>query len=169
MKNKLLSICLTLALTSLFLVTCRSASITPTQSTVDEPTPAFPIPTLPPDLPVFFPRQQLVDNEWVRMTGEITGTLIQESACLRIVSDSDTESYLVVWPPHYTLDAGSDPIQILDYSQNDQIVARVGEQVHMGGGGGPSLDHASVPDNLQQQIPPDYPGPYWISGGVISP
>lgn len=169
MKNHFLSISLKLALLALLLSACRSAAVTENQPPGDEPMPAFPIPTLPSDLPVFFPRQQLVDGEWVRMTSEITGTLIEESGCLRIVSDFESESYLVVWPPHYTLDAGSDPIQILDHSQDDQIVARVGEQVHMGGGGGSSPDYVSVPDGLDQQRPPDCPGPYWISGGVIAP
>lgn len=169
MKDKSLSICLALAFAILLFAACRTSSVAENQPPDDEPTPAFPIPTLPPDLPVFFPRQQLVDGEWARMTSEITGTLIVESNCLRIVSNVETESYLVVWPPHYTLDAGNDPIHILDHSQDDQTVARVGEQVHMGGGGGSSLDHASVPDDLQQQIPPDCPGPYWISGGIIAP
>lgn len=169
MKDNFLSICLTLALLALLLPACRSASVTDDQPPDDEPTPAFPIPTLPPDLPVVFPRQQLVDDEWVRMTSKIIGTLIEESGCLRIVSDFESESFLVVWPPHYSLDADSAPFQILDHSRDDQIVARLGQEVHMGGGETRSFHHASVPDDLEQQIPRDCPGPYWISGGVISP
>lgn len=132
------------------------------------PTPGFLIPTLPADLPVFFPRQELVDGEWVRMTGEVLGRLVDVDGCLRLDSSDGSTSYLVVWPPHYTAWVENDSIQILDHADHDRVLALVGEEVQMGGGGLSSLDYPSVPKQLAQEIPSDCPGPYWISGGIIS-
>lgn len=124
------------------------------------PTPGFFIPTLPPDLPVFFPRQVLVDGEWVRMTGEIRGNVVEVDGCLRV------NGYLVIWPPHYSLAVENDVIHILD--ERGASLAVVGEEVYMGGGEKPSLAEViGVNDEVSQAIPPECSGPYWLSGGIL--
>jgi hypothetical protein len=124
------------------------------------------IPTLVPDLPIVFPRQQLVEGEWPRMTADIRGRLIVVGRCLRITADDSHDGYLLIWPPHYNATVEDGEIQILD--NTGQVLAMVGERVHMGGGGGSHLTYFTVPSELAQEIPAECGGPYWISGGIIS-
>lgn len=144
----------------LLLISCNVESSNVEPSPLATQTPGLIIPTLPPDLPVFFPRQELVDGEWVRMTGEITGKLVEVNGCLRV------NTYLVIWPPHYSLDIESGLVRILD--ETGQVMTSVGEEVYMGGGEKPSLEGViGVSAQLAQEIPPECPGPYWISGGIL--
>jgi len=108
----------------------------------------------------------MVDGEWVRMTGEIVGEIVEVNNCLRINSADEDTSYLIIWPPHYTTIVENGSIQILDHT--GQIIALVGEKVHLGGGGTATLEHLSVPEQLLQEIPPECTGPYWVSGGIIA-
>lgn len=144
---------------SLLLTGCNLASSDAEPTPVVFETAAYPSPTLPSDLPVFFPRQQLVDGEWVRMTGEITGPLGEANGCIYI------GDYLVIWPPHYAADKEDGQIRILD--NTGQVLATVGDEVYMGGGESPSLEFISIPADLSQQIPPQCLGPYWISAGIL--
>lgn len=138
-----------------------ACSIEPPTSTSGDP--AFtPLPGS-----IFFPKQELVNGEWIRMTGEVTGELVEVNGCLRLNSSHDDASYLIVWPPSYALDASDDLIQIRD--EAGQVVAHVGEVVHMGGGEEMSLEGiAGVNEQLLQEIPSECSGPYWMSGGIIS-
>jgi hypothetical protein len=153
---------------SLFLVIgCTSSfgadePITP-MSTVTE---VGPTPTLPPG--IFFPQTALIDGEWVRMTGEIYGMVVEENGCIRLISSNGGTSYLVIWPHHYWPDVENGRIQILD--ETGQVAAVVGQEteVHMGGGEGESLEGTFyVPEQVVQAIPAECPGPYFISGGFI--
>ena len=116
---------------------------------------------------IFSPTQELVNGEWIRLTGEITGEIVEANGCLRLNASQDDASYLIIWPPGYTFDASDALIQIRD--ETGRIVATTGEIVQMGGGGGTSLEgHAGVSEQLLQDIPSHCPGPYWISAGIIS-
>jgi hypothetical protein len=159
---------LLILLFSLTLAACGPIIVGST--TEDEPA-ALPqddltIPTLVPDLPIVFPRQQLVEGEWPRMTGETRGRLIVVDGCLRITADDSRDGFLVIWPPHYNATVENGEIQILD--NTGQVLAVVGERVHMGGGGGSHLTYFTVPSELAQEIPAECGGPYWISGSIIS-
>ena len=119
-----------------------------------------------PDL-IFFPKQELVNGEWIRMTGGIIGDLVEVDGCLRLNSSYDDTSYLIVWPSDYTLDVSNNVVQLRD--STGQIMVRVGEEVHMGGGEVTSLEGVvSVNKQLLQEMPSECSGPYWISGGIIS-
>lgn len=143
-------------------------SLTMVACSIESPTSTSGNPTFMP-LPgsVFFPKQELVNGEWIRMTGEVTGELVEVNGCLRLNASYDDTSYLIVWPPSYALNASDDLIQIRD--EAGQVVAHVGDVVHMGGGEKMSLEGiAGVNEQLLQEIPSECSGPYWMSGGIIS-
>ncbi len=153
---------------SLLLVTSCSSGLAIDDSKALTPTgkEESPTPTLPPG--IFFPQTALIDGEWVRMTGEIVGILVEADGCIRLISSSDGTSYLVIWPHHYFPDVQNGRIQILD--DTGQVAAVVGQEteVHMGGGGGESLQgNFYVPEQVVRAILAECPGPYWISGGFI--
>jgi hypothetical protein len=116
---------------------------------------------------IFFPRQKLIDGEWLRMTGEMTGKLVLVNGCLRVAPSNEGDSYLVVWGPSYSLSVENETIQIHDGA--GRIVARVGEEMYMGGGRAPTLNYPSVDRGLEKELPPECPGPYFIAGDVIVP
>jgi hypothetical protein len=118
---------------------------------------------------LYFPKYDLVNGEWVRMLAEIEGELVKTGDCLRLIASPSNTSYLVVWPPGYELDEEGSNILIRDNS--GQVVARVGEEVYMGGGGGDRETFDGVP-GVSKQLAAEIknsgcPGPYWFSGGVI--
>ncbi|RMG95822.1 MAG: hypothetical protein D6706_11290 [Chloroflexi bacterium] len=143
-------------------------SLTMAACSIESPTSISGNPTfMPLSGSVFFPKQELVNGEWIRKTGEVTGELVEVNGCLRLNTSHDDVSYLIIWPPSYTLNASGDLIQIRD--EAGQVVAHVGEVVHMSGGETMSLEGiAGVNKQLLQEIPPECSGPYWISGGIIS-
>jgi hypothetical protein len=122
-----------------------------------------------PSSSLYFPKYDLVNGEWVRMTGAIEGELVKTGDCLRLFASPSNTSYLVVWPPGYELDEDGSEILIRDNS--GQVVARVGEEVFMGGGGEERETFDGVP-GVSEQLAVEIknsgcPGPYWFSGGVI--
>lgn len=131
------------------LISCRS-----------EPTPT------PTSETVFFPKYNLVDGKWVSMTGEIEGELVRVGDCLRLVSNLDGTSYLIVWPPPYELDEGGSALLIRD--ETGRTVARLGEEIYMGGGESRSLEsNPGVTEQLISEIESSgCSGPYWIAGSI---
>lgn len=118
---------------------------------------------------LYFPKYGLVDGEWAALTSEIKGELVRSGDCLRLIAISSNTSYLVVWPPGYEVDEEGSEILIRDTS--GQVVARVGEEVFMGGGGRQRETFDGVP-GVSEQLAAEIknsgcPGPYWFSGGVI--
>ena len=120
-----------------------------------------------PSSSVFFPKFELVNGELVGMTSEIYGEIVEIDGCLRLIASSSGPSFLIVWPPIYELDGDGSDIRIRD--ETGQIVARVGEEVHMGGGRGRSIvGAAGVSEKLIKEIEESgCPGPYWISSHII--
>ena len=92
------------------------------------------------------------------MDALLQGKLVAEEGCLR-VQTSDNDSYLVIWQPDYFLNDNKGQIEILD--REGQPVARLGEEIRMGGGGasGPEFDIY-----LREAIPSRCKGPYWLMG-----
>jgi hypothetical protein len=113
---------------------------------------------------VAFPRQGPVEGIRVVMEAELIGELVLVNGCLRVNSIYGDGSVLSVWPPEFTLKAENDALQVLDGA--GQVVARVGEEVYMGGGEGAA---ASLADCVRQQLPADCTGPYWIVGEGVRP
>lgn len=127
-----------------------------------------------PSSSLYFPKYDLVNGEWVRLSGDIEGELIKTGNCLRLITSPSNTNYLVIWPPGYELDEEGSDIFIRDNS--GQVVARIGEEVYMGGGevydredeiatfdGVPGVSEQLVAEIENSGCP----GPYWISGGVI--
>jgi len=119
----------------------------------------------PPSVPgVSFPRQEPVEGMRATMAAELIGDLVLVDGCLRVNSIYGDVSYLPVWPPEFTLRAEGDEIQVHD--GDDQVVARVGQEVYMSGGEGAA---ASIPDCVREQLPAACTGPHWTVGDTVRP
>lgn len=140
---------LVLIAVSLAVTACSNKSTTASAS---DPTPT-----------IFFPKQKAVNGERVTMEALLIGELVVVEGCLRVNSSYSDTSYLLVWPPDFTLSTENDAIQILDGA--GQVVARVGEAVRIGGGEVPAW---VAPAHAERPLPDDCPGPYWIVGDVVS-
>lgn len=116
------------------------------------------------NLPYFFPQQEAVDGERLVMEAEIFGTLVIVDECVRVNDSNSNISYLLVWPPDFSLSTESDPIQILD--GDGKVVARVGDMVQIGGGEVKSLSFLN--ESLQKNLPPNCVAPYWIVGDEVN-
>jgi hypothetical protein len=106
-----------------------------------------------PDPSVHFP--QLKMHSGSVMAAILTGELVLKDGYLCI---RDT---IIIWQPDYFLNNNNGTIEILD--RDGKVVARVGEEVVMGGGGIESLEH--VNRMLKEPLPPDCQGPFWLQGG----
>lgn len=83
--------------------------------------------------------------------GVLTGQLVVVDDCLRVNVD-EGNSYLIIWPPNYSLDAAP-MIRVLN--GEGQVVARVGVGVEVRLAGGKT-------ETLERNLPGRCPGPYWI-------
>jgi hypothetical protein len=118
-----------------------------------------------PEVPgVAFPRQGPVEGPRVVMEALLIGRLVLADGCLRIESVHGDGSQLPIWPPEFDLAAQGDEIQVLD--GEGRVVARVGEEVYMGGGGGSATALAGC---VREQLPDACSGPYWIVGDGVRP
>ena len=77
----------------------------------------------------FFPQQK--ENPASYMDAELVGELVLKDGCLRV--DDKYDNYLPVWPYGFSLNTGGDMvIEVID--DNGHIVARVGDEIKLGGG-----------------------------------
>jgi hypothetical protein len=113
---------------------------------------------------VAFPRQEPVEGVREAMEAELIGELMLVDGCLQIQSVYGDGRYLPIWPPDFTLNGRDEEIEVLDGT--GQVMARVGEEVYMGGGEGSA---GALPDCVHQQLPPGCTGPYWIVGTGVRP
>jgi len=98
-----------------------------------------------------------------RLTAEVYGELVVLDNCLRVNTDWGT-SYLLVWPPGFTLERDGNIVKVADTIMGEKAAWRVGESVWLGGGEIRSLD-----EQTRQSVPTHCPGPYWIAGGLEMP
>ena len=113
---------------------------------------------------IFFPRQKKSNGERAVMDGETTGTLMLVDKCLRLKSNQSDTSYMLIWPPDFKFLIENDAVKILN--EDGIIVAMIGDLVYMGGG---EVHLLLMMDKfIQDQIPPQCDGPYWIIGDKIS-
>jgi hypothetical protein len=116
------------------------------------------------DLTIFFPQQEAVNGEREVMEALIFGTLAVAENCIRVnASESDT-SYLLIWPPDYTLSVENDAIQILNGS--GQVVTRVGDKARISGGEVKS--EIGLDEQMRKKLPPNCLAPYWIVGDEVN-
>jgi len=101
------------------------------------------------------------------MTGEFEGKLVLDNGCLRVKHFDYSYSYLLIWPHGFSLRTEGEEIQVID--SNGQIVARVGDEIYVGGGETPgekAREHIEE-SIVEQPLPDDCLGPYWIVGGTV--
>ena len=98
------------------------------------------------------------------MEALLVGKLIVKDGCLRVSASEGDRGHLIIWQPDYFLNSNEGVIEILD--RNGEVVARVGEEIRMGGG------EVALTENLQRQLreplPAQCEGPYWLMGHLVS-
>jgi hypothetical protein len=122
-----------------------------------------PAATPSPDSRVFFPHQRPVRIGYP--DAELHGTLIMDDGCLRTKVSAGDPGTVPLWPANFDLDASGDEIQVVN--GKDRVVARVGEEVSMGGGevGKETLEENNILSEqtrrvLFERCPEDY---YWLA------
>jgi hypothetical protein len=111
---------------------------------------------------VFFPTVP-IGNEYP--AGEIEGMLELRSGCLFVARPEDR--WLILWPEGYTAREVQGRIEILD--EEGDLVAREGEQIHVGGGernpleiGGTAEAERYASEATGQDIPERCGDLYWL-------
>ncbi|MCY0994519.1 hypothetical protein OV203_45770 [Nannocystis sp. ILAH1] len=99
------------------------------------------------------------------MEALLSGTLIEQSGCLRVSPDGKQPGHLLIWQPGYGARRTGDRLEIVD--STGKVVARVGEPLRTGGG------EVRLTDALRKQLkaPLDAAcvGPYWLMGQLQTP
>ena len=106
-----------------------------------------------------FPQQR--ENMDV-MDADLEGELALEEGCLRTKSKGGTD-YLLIWPHGFKLSVDGPDIRIGDDSG---VSLSVGEEIRIGGG---EVPLAHVQTLVEQPVPDECPGPYWVVGEVPIP
>jgi len=101
--------------------------------------------------------------EPTRLTAQLFGKLVAVEGCLRV--NTKYTSYLLAWPPDFTVSSEQDAIQIIK-GNGEKFVLRIGEEVYLGGGEVKSAEFLS--EQVRQNLPANCPGPYWVVGSGIS-
>jgi hypothetical protein len=111
---------------------------------------------------IHFP--QLMVRSPTNMLALLVGDLILDRGCLRVDGGGGSPSLLVIWQPDYFLNNNEGGIEILN--RTGEVVARVGEEVRMGGGQ-IELSEQGI-RQLREPLPIGCTGPYWLLGEVVS-
>ena len=154
------TVCLLFITLFLAMTACTSATDSSLQPGENHP----PTAASDPSKTIFFPRQEKVNGERAVMDGETYGTLVLVDNCIRVDSDDSDNSYLLIWPPDFNISIENGTIKILN--GDGEIVAHIGDKVHISGGGIPSPSVFDKP--IQEQVPPQCTKPYWIIGDGIT-
>jgi hypothetical protein len=102
-------------------------------------------------------------DEWAEGDALLIGKLVlyDYQRCPRVTSDSGLTDYLLLWPPDYGARVENGEVEIVDGA--GQVVARVGEEVRLGGGAIPVDWDSEKYRQLYHELPGDCHGPYWIA------
>lgn len=117
---------------------------------------------------VFFPRHE---------EGEVPATLaggrlaLDDEGCIRLVTARNRSRATLIWPPTYAARAEAGEIRILD--EGGRVVARVGDEVRIGGGfigKMRALEGISgVNEQTKRELIQRCPGEYFYAAPYISP
>ena len=113
-----------------------------------------------PDPTVHFP--QLRTRSAAFMEALLQGKLAVTEGCLRVIGSGG--SHMVIWQPDYFVNNNEGVIEILD--RNGEVVARVGEEIRIGGGEVPLTEE--LKQLLREPLPERCGGPYWSMGELVS-
>lgn len=129
--------------------TSQSSSASQAASSPDQAAPPSSAPG------VFFPRQKASVNTYYMATwrGEL---VLDREGCLRVRGDG---SVVPVWPPGFGVEALGDEVRVLN--RRGKVVARVGDEVEIGGGGAPPA--AVVDKRTERELRERCPGDYWLA------
>jgi hypothetical protein len=111
---------------------------------------------------VHFPQQAPVSGPRVVMEALLFGQLVEIDACLRVVADIESSSYLIIWPPNVRLHTTGGILHVVDDAGKHLV--QVGDHVRLSAG--EIRDAASVESrqSLSQGLPSTCSGPYWVVG-----
>jgi len=110
--------------------------------------------TINPVTGVYFP--QLKMHSWIVMNALGYGKLVLKNGYLYI------GDVIIIWQPDYFLNNNNGTIEVLN--RDGKVVARVGANISMGGGGF-SVSLEDINRMIKQPLPLDCPGPFWQQGG----
>ncbi len=113
-----------------------------------------------PDPTVHFP--QLRTRSAAFMEALLQGKLAVTEGCLRVTGSG--RSHLVIWQPDFFVNNNEGVIEILD--RNGEVVARVGEEIRIGGGEVPLTE--KLKQLLREPLPEQCRGPNWSMGELVS-
>ena len=124
-------------------------------------------PSLTP-LGVFFPKQVPLPDPQTFPAALLEGKLLVIGQCLRVIATGSGTNYLLVWPSHFSLSTDQGRLVVLN--GEGQSLYREGDPVRIGGGEIPS-DESSWQNTplLQQSVPKECPGPYWLVSPIVIP
>ncbi len=106
----------------------------------------------------FFPVQK-DPNPTTQMTALLEGELVIVNGCFYV------DKYLLVWPHGFSINTDGEVIQIIN--DTDKTIARVGDKIKLGGGGGEMTNEHIA--QYSAELPSDRcSGPYWIVGEVLT-
>ncbi len=114
-----------------------------------------------PDPAIYFVQLKARSSSY--MAALLIGTLIVKDGCLRIASPGDEAGSLIIWQTDYFVNNNQGLIEILD--REGRVVARVGEELRMGGGEIMLTD--SLAGQLREPFPAQCEGPYWMMGELL--
>jgi len=97
-----------------------------------------------------------------QMDALLEGKLELDNGYLRVKYFDD--NYLLIWPHGFSLHIEGKEIHVID--SDGQLVARVGDQIKVGGGEAPA---EKVEEYTGKSLPDNRTGPYWIVSEVIEP
>lgn len=98
------------------------------------------------------------------MAALLEGELTAKDGCLRVDLGDGSESHLVIWQPDYFVNDNEGVIEIWD--RNGEAVARVGEEIRMGGG--EVRPGEELEQQLREPLPDECEGPYWLMGELVA-
>ena len=113
-----------------------------------------------PDPTVHFPQLRTRGEPF--MEALLQGKLAVTEGCLRVTGSG--RSHLVIWQPGFFVNNNEGVIEILD--RNGEVVARVGEEIRIGGGEVPLTE--KLKQLLREPLPEQCRGPYWSMGELVS-
>ena len=122
----------------------------------------IPFAVTPPVPTIHFP--QLRTRSATFMEALLVGKLIVKDGCLRVSASEGDRGHLIIWQPDYFLNSNEGVTEILD--RNGQVVARVGEEIRIGGGEVPLAE--DLQQQLREPLPEQCEGPYWLMGQLAS-
>jgi len=95
------------------------------------------------------------------MEALLQGKLAVTEGCLRVTGTG--RSHLVIWQPDFFVNNNEGVIEILD--RNGEVVARVGEEIRIGGGEVPLTEE--LKQLLREPLPERCRGPFWSMGELV--